>query len=67
MAGIKGQRVDYGASMPESKDMRKGGGPKAPLPAQPTRAQRPIGKSEDQFTSEKSEAELKPRPTSGSK
>lgn len=69
MAGPQGNdktRVDYGdkgsASM---KDKQTGAQPQEKSIPQPTRAQRPIGGSENRATFEKSEAELKARETKG--
>ena len=69
MAGPQGNdktRVDYGdkgsASM---KDKQTGAKPQDKSIPQPTRAQRPIGGSENHATFEESEASPKTRPNTG--
>ena len=71
MPGIKGGRVDYGdkGSVGASKDSRTGekGDSQGTSIAQPTRAQRPVSKTENHMTDSRSAAEYAARPTSGSK
>lgn len=69
MAGIKGTRVDIGEKGPAGKNTRSGGS-NTKLDSSvvnPTRAQRPISKTMNEFTAKKSDAMYKTRPTSGSK
>ena len=69
MAGIKGTRVDIGAKGPEGKNTRSGGSfiKQDSSIVQPTRAQRPVAKTENKFTSKQSAAQPKTRPNSGGK
>lgn len=67
MPGISKTRVDYGDKGPvgSSKDSRTGTDPQDSSVPQPTRAQRPISKTENDATYDKSEATPKTRPTTG--
>jgi len=67
MAGLSKTRVDYGDKGPVTKsdDKRTGGNGQDSSVPQPTRAQRPISKTENDYTSSESAATPKARQTSG--
>lgn len=67
MAGIKTTRVDHGAPGPGGKDTRTGENSQDTSVVNPTRAQRPVSSTKNEFTSNKSMAQYKTRPTTGSK
>lgn len=69
MAGIKGTRVESASQGPGGKNTRSGGSfiKQDSSIVQPTRAQRPVAKKMNEFTSDKSDAMLKTRPSGGSK
>ena len=69
MAGLKKTRVDYGDKGPVTKDddKRSGGNRQDTSISQPTRAQRPVGGVENDFTASESASQLATRPTSEKK
>lgn len=67
MAGISKTRIDYGDKGPvkQSVDLRSGDSPQDSSVPTPTRAQRPIGSTENDNLSSESAATKAARPTTG--